>query len=69
MLTVINRLPDGWSISDEDGRWNIYDTDDSLVCSAKDADQLHRVLSIEFDLAHQYAASILIVQATEPAEA
>jgi hypothetical protein len=69
MITVINRLPDGWSITDEGGRWNIYDTEDSLVCSAKDADQLHRVLSIEFALAQQYAASVLIVGGIKPAEA
>ena len=69
MINVIERLPVGWSISDEGSQWRIYDEEGDFICSAESADQLNRFLNIEFALAQACASMALSIKYTTPAEA
>ena len=69
MLSVIERLPVGWSLAEEGSQWKIYDDEGDFICSADSADQLHRFLSVEFALAQACASMALSIKYTTPAEA
>ena len=55
MLSVIKKLPVGWSLIEDGDAWKVFDDEGELVCRAKNTYHLHRMLNTEFALAQQFA--------------
>ena len=69
MIDVVKRLPVGWSLTESKDGWIIYDQDDELICKPKTPQELHRILSIEFEIAQTFVGMMHAIKNVEPAEA
>jgi len=56
MNEVLEMLPIGWSITPTKDGWTIRDEEDDFVAKGPTADELKRMLDIEFALQHAFAA-------------
>tara|TARA_R110002012_G_scaffold151693_2_gene311646 strand:+ start:3834 stop:4043 length:210 start_codon:yes stop_codon:yes gene_type:complete len=69
MLSVIEKLPVGWSLIEDGEAWKVFDDAGELVCRAKDTHHLHRMLNTEFAIAQQFAAFMYATRQVNPGEA
>ncbi len=69
MLSVIEKLPVGWSLVEDGEAWKIFDDEGELVCTAKNTRHLQRVLNTEFAIAQQFAAFMYAIRQVNPGEA
>lgn len=69
MLSVIEKLPVGWSLIEDGDAWKVFDEEGELVCTAKNTHHLNRLLNTEFALAQQFATFMYATSQPTPAEA
>jgi len=69
MIDVVQRLPVGWSLTEAQDGWIIYDEDDEVICKARTPTELHRILNIEFQIAQTFVGMMHAMKNIKPAEA
>jgi|TARA_R100001163_G_C5065746_1_gene203776 hypothetical protein len=69
MLSVIEKLPVGWSLIEDGDAWKVFDEEGELVCTARNTDHLNRMLNTEFAMAQQFATFMYAASQPIPAEA